>query len=787
MKQNLLQAIVALRLRVTVVVFVAIAPVVFAAEYVIQPAPGDSKDIWTTSVYSYAPGGSFPGGGQNDEKLRVGGWGDEYYSLLQFDLAGFPTNASSAVLYLYCYNQSGGGTTMYLDRITQFWDWRTQGTGRDRERLWWADRPAASQWLGSAVPNPTLGQWYAMDITSLYNAWQDGTYSNYGLQFRPVSFFNNNFNEFYSADYAGVPALRPKLVISGAAVLPPTIGVPPQNQTVLAGANATFTVTANGNTAMHYQWRKNGVNIAGANGASLTLNSVGPTASGGYSVVVWNAAGSVVSATASLAVLTDGANGSQPTQISPAPPPTKPPAVDSLVIVTHGFEPFGVLNDVSWVNSMADAIRSHAPANWLVIPYTWEGQAWVTPGFALINARIQGGVYAKELAQQNWQHVHLIGHSAGSAFVEAAAKKFKELSPSTVVHSTFLDPYLSFFQVGTSVYGANADWADCYFAQDATGNFTKGPLDNAYSVDVTWADPNKQISPIYCSSSTAGSTPPLLDQICGQRATSSHPYPHDFYFATIGGTAPGCANGYGFAMSKEGGGWNNRGNFPVGNQPLVLCGPAPLTQNPFPFNLNASLQINALPSGTSLDGVSFSGAGFSLTTHSPSWLAVGVTVSNTVNFVQFDAGFTSTNEADGLLTVYWNTNQIGMVDERVSSTNLQSYRFALPGALTNGLYTLSFRLDPMTNFTSSVTITNVKTGFTGVGEPIRLDMLLAASNNTPLLMLSGASNYNYLVQSSTNLTDWTTTALLVNTNGTVFFADPAVTNSSRRFYRATLP
>lgn len=772
----------------SLLLFVVTQPVALAAQYVIQPAPADSKDIWTTSVYSYAPGGSFPGGGLNDDRLRVGGWGDEYYALLEFDLVGFPTNASSAVLYLYCYNQSGGGTTMYFDRITQFWDWRTQGTGRDRDRLWWADRPAASQWFVSAVPNPTQGQWYALDITSLYNAWQDGTYPNYGIQFRPVSFFNNNFNEFYSADYAGNSALRPKLVISGATVLPPTIGLPPQSQTVLAGANATFTVTANGNTAMHYQWRKNGVNITGATSSTLTLNSVGATDSGGYSVVVWNVAGTVVSANASLAVLTDGANGNQPTQISTAPPPTKPPAVDSLVIVTHGFEPFGILNDVSWVNSMADAIRSHAPANWLVIPYTWEGQAWVTPGFALINARIQGGLYAKQLAQQNWQHVHLIGHSAGSAFVEAAAKTFKELSPSTTVHSTFLDPYLSFFQVGASVYGANADWADCYFAQDATGNFTKGPLANAYSVDVTWVDPNKEVSPIYCASSTAGSTPPLLDQVCGQRATSSHSYPHDFYLATINGTTPGCASGYGFGMSKEGGGWDNRGSFPVGNQSLVLCGPAPLSQNPLPFNLNGPLQINALPYGTSPDGVSLGGSAFSLTTHSPTWLAVGVTVFSAVNFVQFDAGFTGTNSAaEGLLTVYWNTNQIGMVDERVSSTNLQSYRFALPSMLTNGLYTLSFRLDPTSNITSSVTVTNVKTGFSGVEQPIRLDMMLAANNNTPLLMLSGATNYNYLVQSSTNLSDWTTTALLVNTNGTVFFADPAVTNFSRRFYRATLP
>jgi len=182
---------------------------------VLQPGPVDGKDIWTTSVYSYAqcshPG---PGGGLNDISLRVGGWGDFYNSLIEFDLSALPTNATSAVLYLYCYGLSGGGTPMYLDRITSFWDWRTQGTGCDRLRLWWADRPSATQWAANQLATPTQGQWYAVDITTLYNGWQNGTYPNYGIQFRPVSNSNNNFDNFYSADYTADPTLRPKLVIT---------------------------------------------------------------------------------------------------------------------------------------------------------------------------------------------------------------------------------------------------------------------------------------------------------------------------------------------------------------------------------------------------------------------------------------------------------------------------------------------------------------------------------------------------------------------------------------------
>ena len=57
-----------------------------AAEIVVQPGPADGKDIWTTSVFSYTGAGGGPGGGRDDHELVVGGWGDLYYSLLEFDL-----------------------------------------------------------------------------------------------------------------------------------------------------------------------------------------------------------------------------------------------------------------------------------------------------------------------------------------------------------------------------------------------------------------------------------------------------------------------------------------------------------------------------------------------------------------------------------------------------------------------------------------------------------------------------------------------------------------------------
>jgi len=170
---------------------------------VLQPGPGEGKDIWTTSVYSYAPAGGGPGGGLNDDRLKVGGWGDYYYSLLQFDLTTLPQHATSAVLYLYSFSSGASPTSMYFDRITQPWSWT--------DRLWWANRPSTTQW-GATLPAPGVNTWYAIDITDLYNAWQSGAVPNYGVQLRPTA-TNNNFNYFYSSDYLTDPTLRPKLLV----------------------------------------------------------------------------------------------------------------------------------------------------------------------------------------------------------------------------------------------------------------------------------------------------------------------------------------------------------------------------------------------------------------------------------------------------------------------------------------------------------------------------------------------------------------------------------------------
>jgi hypothetical protein len=85
-------------------------------------------------------------------------------------------------------------------------------------------------------------------------------------------------------------------------VLPPVIVVQPSPQSILEGQNAAFEVTAIGTPPFRYQWRFNGAPITGATNSILTITAAQPSAAGGYSAVVSNAAGGVTSESASLAV-----------------------------------------------------------------------------------------------------------------------------------------------------------------------------------------------------------------------------------------------------------------------------------------------------------------------------------------------------------------------------------------------------------------------------------------------------------------------------------------------------
>jgi len=82
----------------------------------------------------------------------------------------------------------------------------------------------------------------------------------------------------------------------------PAIATQPVSQSACEGQNITLTVAATGNAPLSYQWRKDLVNIAGANSSTLLLNIIELDAAGSYTCVVSNACGSVTSNAASISV-----------------------------------------------------------------------------------------------------------------------------------------------------------------------------------------------------------------------------------------------------------------------------------------------------------------------------------------------------------------------------------------------------------------------------------------------------------------------------------------------------
>ena len=80
----------------------------------------------------------------------------------------------------------------------------------------------------------------------------------------------------------------------------PLITSQPIAQSLVPGLNATFTVGTGGTPPLYYQWQFNATDIPGATASSYTVTNVQTTNLGGYSVVVTNGLGSIVSSNAPL-------------------------------------------------------------------------------------------------------------------------------------------------------------------------------------------------------------------------------------------------------------------------------------------------------------------------------------------------------------------------------------------------------------------------------------------------------------------------------------------------------
>lgn len=138
---------------------------------------------------------------QEDDRLQVGGWGDEYRTYIRFDLRGLPKRVTSATLMLRSYPR--GDNSNLVDyrvmRPTSGWT----------DRLTWDDQPSAQEYR-TQQPEP-VNSWWSIPISNLYNDWQAGALANYGLRIDPW-INQNNFDVFRSSRFQN-DRYRPQLVL----------------------------------------------------------------------------------------------------------------------------------------------------------------------------------------------------------------------------------------------------------------------------------------------------------------------------------------------------------------------------------------------------------------------------------------------------------------------------------------------------------------------------------------------------------------------------------------------
>jgi len=83
----------------------------------------------------------------------------------------------------------------------------------------------------------------------------------------------------------------------------PSISLQPQGQNGILGSETVLTVAASGSGTLTYQWRLNGHDIPGATTSSLSISGLDLADAGLYTVVIGNAAGTIISSPAFISVV----------------------------------------------------------------------------------------------------------------------------------------------------------------------------------------------------------------------------------------------------------------------------------------------------------------------------------------------------------------------------------------------------------------------------------------------------------------------------------------------------
>ena len=162
----------------------------------------------------------------------------------------------------------------------------------------------------SAIGSPSSFELQGIGFVSTNEGWLGGgalaapynfiRTTNGGLTWTPMGYVNaNNLNRFRFASPTLGYASGIKLHVYH---IPPAATVLPAITNVTAGASVTLSATTYGTAPMQFQWRLNGINLAGGTTNGFSITNVAASSAGTYDLVISDFSGSVTSAVSTLNV-----------------------------------------------------------------------------------------------------------------------------------------------------------------------------------------------------------------------------------------------------------------------------------------------------------------------------------------------------------------------------------------------------------------------------------------------------------------------------------------------------
>ena len=507
------------------------------------------------------------------------------------------------------------------------------------------------------------------------------------------------------------------------------------DRVVDSGGSASFTAAALGTPPLNYQWLLNGATIPGATNATINIVNAQTTNAGNYAVIVTNNSGSITSGVVSLLVY--------PVQTT---------------VFSDTFDTNSAANWIVNKSSSDTAVAFNFDYSTLGIPSAPHSTGGTTLGVQM-KANLTLGVCAAlsisptnqsfsgdyRLHFDGWINVNGPFPAGGASSTEyltagigTAGNRTEWTTNANADGFYFSADGDGGVSASSTTFGDYSGYIGKNWQNAGTGIYAAGSLDNA--------------NPYYTSAFPTGQSAPALQQANYPQQTGSlNPGTfglawHDVIVSRRGSTVNWAVDGILFATISN-------ATFTASNVFVGFWDPfASLTDNTnLSFGLVDNLRVE-VPAVAPVITAQPQGV----------WVGFGSNVTFSVTATGLPA--------PALQWLFNGTNLSGMTNTNLVLTNIQ--------AASAGNYSVI-----ATNVAGSVLSSNALLSIIPT-QPAQFQLISLQPDGSLQLVASGQAGATYVIETSTNLVNWTAITNLVATNGVLElnFVPPA--NDLQRFFRA---